>query len=346
MKRLLDNQNSRYFPHIVSGYEATTFAPIYEQLHHVCVFDPFNFYLTPTDCWFVAQIYLNYDDKLSVVEKWTLFSFGLLFIILPLIGNIMQLHHEIQVWITDSYSKYSVQAWMNSYLRVLHFMTIICGSSFAAVDICNSNIFHLSLFNMGLNKRQRAIFKNQRILSVVLLENIPQLILQAFYVILSQESNISPVTIIAMIFSIISIVLSAFNYTLSSLLIKCEAITFVQMDIESQQLGNMQSKIFGKIIVHQRKPICRQLSKIIDIDKKLIEILMPIQTNTGAKLVFFIRNNSHDQNLGSNIVDTIRNALDSGELAQVKFLSWIEYTQLQYFNIYIILLDVFYCLAT
>ena len=273
------------------------------------------------DCVFVAQIYLNWDNELSLIEKWVLFSVGALFVILPLIFNLIQLHKEIKVWVRDIYSKHTVQAWTRSYLRLLYAITILSGSAFTAVDICNSNIFHLQMFNMGLNKRQRAIFKNQRILSTVLCENIPQLILQIIYLILTSESSISPITIIAMIFSLLSIVLSVFNYKLSSLLIECEAITVIEINVESKQLANTRPRRFRKMIVHHRKPICRELSKIIFVDKRLIEILMPIQTTTGCKLTVYIRNDSSDTKLSSKIVNTLRNAIISGELAKVTLTS-------------------------
>ena len=278
------------------------------------------FLLVCADCVFVAHIQVNGDDQLSPIEKWVFFSFGLLFILLPLIGNLVQLQQEILLWIGDIYSKHTVQAWIRSNLRILYMITILCGSAFGAVDICNSNIFHLPLFNMGLNQRQRAIFKNQRILSTVLLENIPQIILQALYLILTVKSSISPITLIAMICSIVSIISSIFDYKSSSLLIECEVITVIEMDIESQQLGNTQVRKFRRIIVHHRNAICHELGKIICIDGRLIEILMPIQTRTGAKLVFYIRNNdSSDQNVGSTIVNTIRNTIDSGSMSQAKF---------------------------
>ena len=185
------------------------------------------------DSIFVYQIYLSKDDELSTIEKWILFSLGLLFIILPLMGNLIQLHTEINVWMSDIYSKHTVQAWTRSYLRILYLITILCGSAFGAVDICNSNIFHLSLFNMGLNKRQKAIFKNQRILSTVLMENIPQIIVQVTY--LSISNKLSEITLIAMIFSLISIISSIFDYKSSSLFIECESITIIEMDIESKR---------------------------------------------------------------------------------------------------------------
>ena len=262
---------------------------------------------------------MNSDDRLSAIEKWCLFSFGTLFIILPLIGNLIQLHNEIKIWISDVYSKYCVQSWMQLHLRHLYMFSILFGSPFAAVDILNSNLFHLSLFNMGLNKRQKATFKNQRILSV-LTENIPQLILQIVYLILTEESgSIGSITILAMIFSILSIILSIFDYKSSSLLLECEAITVIVMDIQSTQLANTQPRKFYKLIVHHRKPICRELSKIIGVDKGLIELLTPVQTKTGTKLTFYIRNNdSSDKTVASNMVDTIKNEIDSGSLATVK----------------------------
>ena len=90
------------------------------------------------------------------------------------------------------------------------------------------------------------------------------------------------------------------------------------MDIQSQQLANTQPKKFRKLIVHHRNPICRELSKIIQVDKGLIEILMPIQTNTGAKLTFYIRNNySSDKKVVSNIVNTIKTGINKDSLAKV-----------------------------
>ena len=266
---------------------------------------------------FVAHIYLDDDEHLSSNQKWILFGIGVLAIILPLISNLIQLNNEITEWISDVYSKHTIQSWMRYYVKLLYLITILSGSAFAAVDICNSNLFHLRMFNMGLNKRQRAIFKNQRILSTVLCENIPQLILQLIYLILtSAVDSVSLVTVVAMTFSTISIILSILNYKLS-LLLECEAITVIEMNIESQQLSHTQRRKFRKLIVHHRFPICRELGKIIGVDKDLIEILTPIQINTGAKLTIYIRNDSSEKNLAPQIVKIVRDQIDSGELAKV-----------------------------
>ena len=111
--------------------------------------------LIAIDCLFVAQIQLNNGNQLSPLTKWFLVSFGIFFVIVPLLCNLVQFHKETQVWMFDTYSKHTVtvQQWIRSYLRLLYMIAILCGSSFVAVDICNSNLFHLQMFNMCLNRR-------------------------------------------------------------------------------------------------------------------------------------------------------------------------------------------------
>ena len=266
-------------------------------------------------------MYATPGHQLSTISKWLLVGCGVLFIISPLICNLLQLHYEIHEWMVDVYSKHTVQAWMRSYLRILYMLCFLFGSAFAATSICNSNLFHLSMFNMGLNRRQRAIFKNQRVLSTVLLENIPQLIILGIYI--SITGNFNEITIVAMIFSIISIISSILDYQSSSLFIQCESITVLEMNIESKELSDLHHKKFRQMVIHHRNPICGELAKILCMSWRLIELLMPMQTNFGAKLIFYIRNNdAGDANFGSTIVDTIQKVIDSGELAQVMFFQF------------------------
>ena len=267
------------------------------------------------DCLFVARIYFGWHESLSDVAILVLFTAGMIFLIVPLICNLIQLHNEIREWVSDVYCKHIVQAWVRSYLRILYMLTIVFCSAFAAVEICNSNIFHLPMFNMGLNKRQKAIFKNQRFLSIVLLENVPQLILQSIYISLTGTSNY--ITIVAMMFSIISIISSIFNFKSASLLLNCESITIIETKVESQQIANMQPEEFRQTIVHHRSPIRHEFAKIISVDARIPELLMPIQTNMGTNFTFYIRNT--DANQGPTIIRTIGNAIESGEVAQVMF---------------------------
>ena len=261
------------------------------------------------DCLFVAHLYFGWDESLSQDKTLVLFSVGVIFIIIPLILNLIQLHYESREWMSDVYCQQFIQAWARSYLHILYMFAILFGSAFAAVEIFNSNIFHLPMFNMGLYKRQRAIFTNQRILSVVLFEDVPHLILQCVYIGLTGTLNY--ITIVATTFTIISIISSIFSFK------PCESITIIEMRVESQQVANMQPKEFQQTIVHHRNPICREFAKIISADSRIIEILMPIQTNKGTKFIFYIGNT--DEKKSQIIIQTITNVIDSGELGQVMF---------------------------
>ena len=93
------------------------------------------------------------------------------FIVVPLIFNIIQLHFEINKWTKDEILKStSVSQWINTNLKFLYFIAIICGSSFSAIALCNSYLFQMPIFGMGLSYYHRNIFQNKRFWSIVLLE--------------------------------------------------------------------------------------------------------------------------------------------------------------------------------
>ena len=127
-----------------------------------------------SDYFFVIQVYLTYDSDAKDIG-FVVFISSLTFILIPVISNFVQLHQEVQLWLYDPESKLCVNSWIQNNLRTLYALSILFGSAHSAVLLCNCNIFQLHLFNMGLNRRQKAIFKNKRLWSTVLLENVPQL---------------------------------------------------------------------------------------------------------------------------------------------------------------------------
>ena len=93
------------------------------------------------------------------------------FIIIPLIGNLLQLHLEISKWTNDSILNHThASYWIKSKVKVLFLISVVCGSSFSAVALCNSYQFQLSAFSMGLSRYHSSIFQNKRFFSIVLLE--------------------------------------------------------------------------------------------------------------------------------------------------------------------------------
>lgn len=99
-----------------------------------------------------------------------IFFLALSFLVVPVFTNFLQLHRAIQEWVSDIETKKVVSAWVQQYLRQLYAMCILFGSAFTAIEVCNTNLFHLGVFNMGLNTRQKALFKNRRVFSTVAFE--------------------------------------------------------------------------------------------------------------------------------------------------------------------------------
>ena len=272
-----------------------------------------------TDIFFAGQVFIDIDWTNVDVASLTMFCLCVCFILMPMFINFYQLHEEIQIWITDIETRRTVQAWIQLHLRSLYLLSIALGSCFTAVELSNSNLFRLSVFNMGLNRRQKAIFKNQRVFSTVLVENVPQLLLQIIYSIVSK--SVTYVTIIAALFSLVSIILSVFEHISASLLLKTESVTIIRLDVISQDIGRLRYKEFDDL-TNYRRVITRQLSRVIDVDFRVIELLLPTQTKDGVTLTFHIRShvdkNNRSINTGDDLIGTIKKEAQSGELAKVE----------------------------
>ena len=63
------------------------------------------------------------------------------FVIIPWIVNIVLLIKSQNRWIQDSAIKYAVSSWLLKYDKKLIFLTMFCGSAFAAIELCNSRAF-------------------------------------------------------------------------------------------------------------------------------------------------------------------------------------------------------------
>ena len=89
------------------------------------------------------------------------------FIIMPIGFSIYQLiRKENKSWFRDD----DLQAWLLDHSWKLLALSILCGSSYAAIELVNCGAFGLEIFNMGLNKQQRIKYNTKRIFGVVCLE--------------------------------------------------------------------------------------------------------------------------------------------------------------------------------
>ena len=126
-------------------------------------------------------------------------------------------------------------------------------------------------------------------------------------------TQITPVTVFATIFSLLSITLSIFEHVSASMFLKTETVIIIKINIISKDLSGMPYKTF-KLLQNYRSRISVEISKIIDIDYRLIELLTPIQTKNGIYLTFHIRS---DVSQGPQIMELIENENKSGYLAKV-----------------------------
>ena len=72
-----------------------------------------------------------------LIQAWS----GLIFVVLPWMSNIVLLIKSQRKWTRDSAIKYQMSRWLLKYNKKLFLLTLICGSAFAAVDLCNSRAF-------------------------------------------------------------------------------------------------------------------------------------------------------------------------------------------------------------
>ena len=224
------------------------------------------------------------------------------FVVIPLALNIIQLHFEISKWRADTILQQTgVTQWIKSNVKVLYLLTALCGSSFSAVCLCNSYLLLLNMFSMGLPMYHKSIFTSKRFISVVLFENIPQLCIQTIALILEINSNVmiqkgsgTLITIFSIVFTLISIFLSGFEYLFSNKTLKLENIMRISFTVESKYFGRMSELKFLTKVVYNLRKINHVIYTLLGINPRNVERLMPIQLKTGAIFTFFVEYDHDD----------------------------------------------------
>ena len=55
-------------------------------------------------------------------------------------------------WLSDSDKTVSIKNWLSKYAKFLYLMSALSGSAFSAVELCNSYLFALKVFEMNLTQ--------------------------------------------------------------------------------------------------------------------------------------------------------------------------------------------------
>ena len=129
--------------------------------------------------------------------------------------------------------------------------------------------------------------------------------------IMLQNGNISDsaITIFSMLFTIISISLSIFEFLLSSKIIKQGSILVLSFNVESIEIAQRTRSQFNRTIVFYRNnKICHSIAKTLQLADKQIERLKPKQYPKGAVFTIFIEANPKRLNLIRKcMIDSISN---------------------------------------
>ena len=80
----------------------------------------------------------------------------------------------------DSVSSYS-KDYFRKKSKVFTVLVLMSGGSFRALTFMNSNLFGLNILSAGLSKLQLQRFQSHHVIATVLTENVPQIMLQYWF---------------------------------------------------------------------------------------------------------------------------------------------------------------------
>ena len=97
------------------------------------------------------------------------------------------------------------------------------------------------------------------------------------------------ITILSMLFTVVSILLSAFEHAFSSKFVKNQSIMIIRFFVRSQKIADFGGKAFAnKLIFTNKHKLIHLFSKILQLNRVQIERLIPIQSSRGATFVLIV----------------------------------------------------------
>merc|ERR1719242_298242 len=203
----------------------------------------------------------NPDDQILPIA----FSICILFIFAPSLVSLLQVYYFSNAkW---AHSSNKMKKWLLRHSKILYLTAVTTGSAFTAVEIMNSSLFGLELFEMGLTQRQLISFKTHRIYSVVALENIPQLILQTWYILFYDRSG-SIIAICSAVFSLVSIIVTVLSMFMERSLINAQQHTLIEIDCCGKVISTHADRLKRRV-----NQIEKAIAGLIGIDVALLEML-------------------------------------------------------------------------
>eukprot|EP01084_Bolivina_argentea_P022927 42645_1 len=127
------------------------------------------------------------------------------FVIVPYVANIIVASRIKNIIKTNQTAK----AWFGAYTMIFCLFVVFTGGCYAALALVSSNAFGLKVLSSGLTLYELKSLTNIKIFGSVVLENVPQLMLQLLY---ASERGITQSVAIAFVASMLSVVATLLGY--------------------------------------------------------------------------------------------------------------------------------------
>lgn len=148
--------------------------------------------------------------------------------------------------------------------------------------------------------------------------NVPHLILQMSSSILF--SRITTITIIACVFSVVSIFLAITAYKFKKSLLDYPKLCVIDMKIKCDDIGHLEAVEFHKKISNRRFGIKREISKLVEMPQDKVEFLKPVQDANGARILFYIESKYVSE--ANDIFKVFENGKNDECLVQIFSRKW------------------------
>eukprot|EP01084_Bolivina_argentea_P209705 357148_1 len=274
-----------------------------------------------SDIFFCIEVWHTYNAHSKGTSKRTQFLIicilSVIFIIIPILISLYQLYRaSAKEWLADN----RIREWLKTYTPLLYFSSIITGSSFNAIQIFNSNLYGLDIFYMGLHRKHIMSFSTKKLHSIIVFENLPQLGLSCWYLVVLGRLSWIPLTQIA--FSLISIIVTIITIVLQTRIDRTQDFIYIAIDVEGDCIMESRARCKNRII-WLKKYMARI---VLGVNAKWVEVQKPFAgaVRNGLRMEMYVSfvHQEDKEKLENHYQRMIQTYIDNGLLAKEMRQQW------------------------
>eukprot|EP01083_Nonionella_stella_P226351 803959_1 len=259
------------------------------------------------------SLYTTYVTP-DTIDYMVLFVASIVFLIGPLAKNFYDLLQFEDIWRDHWILGELYRTWLQRNGGFVYMLSFLSGSTYAAINLVNSNFLGWKIFSMGLSQVDVLKFNQKRLVNVVLLENLPQLIIQVVFAYLSKQlTDISVLAIASSAVSICLAVLKHINHEKSMDGVKVSQVMF-SFKVFHTNGDNL------KRYMHKTHAVSKAIERTLGLRRRTVECL-PIDAvvddkyGDGLRLHCVVRTTKKSPNeLKNGLIDSSKMTADCGHL--------------------------------